>query len=180
MRTLSGRLVELSGTGGQPSYTLTVDLILEAQRAAEPVVWVTAGPATFYAPDIASAGVDLDAMIVIRLPRPDRIARAADKLARSGAFGLIVLDFVDAPPTMPMPIMSRLVGLAQRHDTVLLCLTDKPASSPSLGSLISLRAEARRSCIERNLHRCEIRVLKDKRRGPGWRHATVYRGPPGL
>jgi recombination protein RecA len=80
-----------------------------------------------------------------------------------------------------MPLLARLVKLAQKHEAAVLCLTDKHAEKPSLGSLVSLRCEATRkrlSAVDR--FSCELRVLKDKRRGPGWQHQEVVRGPAGL
>jgi hypothetical protein len=37
-------------------------------------------------------GVDLAALVVVRVPKADAIARAGEKLLRSGGFGLVVLD----------------------------------------------------------------------------------------
>jgi recombination protein RecA len=72
-------------------------------------------------------------------------------------------------------VQGRLVTLAQTHDAAIVCLTEKSAETPSLGSLISLRAEAMR------LHgEITLRVLKDKRRGPGALHRVVCRAPDGL
>src|SRR5262249_56189918 len=85
-------------------------------------------------------GVDLDALAVVRVPAPADILRAADMLARAGAFGLLVLDVGAAD--VPMAAQSRLLGLAQKHDAAVLFLTKKTGAS--LGSLISLRGEARR------------------------------------
>jgi recombination protein RecA len=67
-----------------------------------------------------------------------------------------------------------------------VCITEKSSESPSLGSLVSLRAEALRlhapeakDGSERGYH-VTLRALKDKRRGPGWTRTTKLRGPPGL
>jgi recombination protein RecA len=106
-------------------------------------------------------------------------ARAADLLLRSGAFGLLVLD-VGAGASLPLPAQTRLVGLAKQHDTALICVTEKDGDRPSLGSLISLRAHTGRTRPERDRFRCEARVLKDKRRGPGWKHTEICHGPDGL
>ena len=83
-----------------------------------------------------------------------------------------------------MAVQGRLVGLAQRHDTAIVCITDKPSSSPSIGSMVSLRAVALRTPLTGNdgcdRFRCKVSVLKDKRRGPNWTHSEVVRGPAGL
>jgi len=49
-----------------------------------------------------------------------------------------------------------------------------------MGSLVSLRAEASWERTDPSRFLCEIHVLKDKRRGPGWKHTEVCRGPIGL
>jgi recombination protein RecA len=171
---LSGRLIELCGASA--SLTLTLGLVREAQRLAEPAAWLTGGQRCFFPPDAAEGGVDLDALVVVRAPDSASIARAADQLARSGAFGLLVLDLGAGGP-VSMPLLSRLLGLAQKHDIAVVFLTD---GAQPLGSLISLRAEARRSPLKEGGFVCELMVLKDKRRAPGWTHHEVCRGPIGL
>lgn len=184
--SLSGSLVELSATGSGPVLTMAFSLVLDAQRSGEPVAWVTTKASSFYPPDAAAGGVDLESLVVVRLDEERALSRAADHLARSGAFGLIVIDLASQAhqnrrkaPVVSIPMQSRLVGLTQKHDSVILCLTRKDASSPSLGSLISVRGEARR-VPGTDHYTCEVQVLKDKRRGPGWAHEEVCRGPDGL
>jgi recombination protein RecA len=70
--------------------------------------------------------------------------------------------------------------LAKQYDTALICVTEKGSDRPSLGSLVSLRAHAVRTRRREDRFRCEVRVLKDKRRGPGWKHTEVCRAPDGL
>ena len=178
LQGIAGRLVEISGAGATASLTLAFGLTLEAQWEGEPVAWVTAGHNIFYPPDPAEGGVDLDALAVIRVPDARAVARAADLLVRSGGFGLIVLDLPKAE--IPTPLQARLAGLAQKHHTALICLTEKPGKAPSLGSLISLRVHAQRKPIAEGRFACELTVLKDKRRGPTWAHREVCRGPAGL
>ena len=176
---LAGRLVELSAHQRSAQLTLAVTLVLDAQREAETVAWVTRAGTSFYPPDVAAWGVDLEALVVVRVPTGRDVGRAADRLARSGAFGLIVLD-LGKDADLPMPLQTRLLGLARTHDCALLCLTAKMPDRPSLSSLISLRAEAVRRSDGGDHHTAELRVLKDKRRAPGWRHGEPCGGPPGL
>ena len=79
-----------------------------------------------------------------------------------------------------MAALSRLLGLAQKHATAVVFLTDKPSKAPSLGSLISLRGQTRRRRTGPDEFNCELQVLKDKRRSPGWIHTEVCGGPAGL
>jgi recombination protein RecA len=183
LATFAGRLGEISGGCASAALTLVFRLVLEAQRAGQPVVWIAGQSSTFFPPDAADAGVDLAALPVIRVPQrvPDvrSVARAADHLIRSGAFGLVVLD-LGRNPWLPIPVQTRLSGLASKHDTALFCLTEKDTERSSLGSLVSLRAEASRTERSVDGFRCEARILKDKRRRPDWNHAETCRGPDGL
>jgi recombination protein RecA len=122
--------------------------------------------------------VDLDGLVVVRVPGAESIARAGEKLLRSGAFSLVVLDLGGAE--IPMPLQTRLAGLARRHHAALLCLTEKERRMFSLGSLISLRLHAERRRLPKGGFECGFQVLKDKRRGPTWTHAEIYDGPAGL
>jgi recombination protein RecA len=207
---LAGRLVELSGDGASAVLTLAMRLVSDAQEAGEPVAWLGSAGQSFYPPDAAESGVDLESLLVVRIPAPppsaaaaaskrpaaaqapamastrgteaplgQRLASAAERLLRSGAFGLVVLD-LGKDAALSQPMQSRLLGLAQRHHAAVLCLTQKAESSASLGSLVSLHAQAVRVWLGKERFACELRVHKDKRRGPVWSEREVYRGPLGL
>jgi len=163
----------------QEALTLAFGLVLEAQRQGEPVAWVTRRESSFYPPDAAEGGVDLDALVVVRVSEARTMARAAERLACSGAFGLIVLDLC-ADAEIPIPLQARLAGLAEKHDTALVGLTEKTRETPSLGSLVSVRVHARRAPPADGRFVCQLSVLKDKRRGPTWAHEEVGRGPAGV
>ena len=175
---VAGRFVEISGSSASAALTVTFTLIREAQAHGEPVGWVTSLENTFYPPDAARGGIDLAALVVIRLSRAESIARAGEKLLRSGGFGMVVLDLGAAD--IPMPLQTRLTGLAHHHHTALICLTEKASGTFSLGSLVSLRAHAERRRVGDNRFTCALRVLKDKRRGPTWNYEEIYAGPVGL
>jgi recombination protein RecA len=187
---LRGRLVELSGRGARATLTEAMGLILEAQLASEPAAWIQSpSHGGFYPPDAAESGVDLAALVVVRVPDPTSAARAAERLLRSGAFGLVVIDLglgglglgglgLGGEPELSMAQQGRLVTLAQAHDAAIVCLTEKSAEAASIGSLVSLRVEALRS--GRDEMQIELRALKDKRRGPGWSRTTKVRGPAGM
>ncbi|MDR5683723.1 MAG: recombinase A [Armatimonadota bacterium] len=175
---MAGRLVEVSGAGEGIGLTLAFGLAWDAQRRIEPVAWVTTADNSFFPPDAAQTGVDLQSLVVVRLCDPRSVGRAADRLVRSGAFGLVVLDLGRAD--LPVPLQARLAGLAHRHLSAVVCLTEKSGEAPSLGPLISLRVQGRRQIVAPGRFRCEARVVKDKRRGPTWEHVEDYVGPDGL
>ena len=175
---VAGRLVEISSSTASAALTITFGLVREAQERGEPVGWVTSEERFFYPPDAARCGADLAALVVVRLVEPQSIARAGEKLLRSGGFGVVVLDLGDAD--IPMPLQTRLTGLAHRYHTALVCLTEKAGAAFSLGSLVSLRAHAEKKRTSDNRFACALRVLKDKRRGPTWNYEELYAGPAGL
>jgi recombination protein RecA len=179
LTVFAGRLAEISGDEAGAGLSLVFRLVLEAQRHGEPVAWIGRRESVFFPPDVAETGVDLGALPVVWVSDSLTAARVADYLVRSGAFGLTVLD-LGARAGLPIHAQTRLVGLAQKHETAVLCLTEKEDHRPSLGSLVSLRAHVVRTTREGDRFQCQARVLKDKRRGPNWQHAEVYRGPDGL
>ena len=169
LAALGGCLAELSGAGPAPALTLAFGLVREAQRRGEPAAWISRTESTFFPPDAAEGGIDLAALPVILLDDVRHRLRAADRLARSGAFGLLVVDLGD-----------RLAEQALAHGTLVLCLTEKTERQPSLGSLVAVRGQAR--CIRYGPDRfaCRVHALKDKRRGPGWTDQEWCRGPDGV
>jgi recombination protein RecA len=156
----AGQLLELSGQA--PGKLSTVArLIVRAQAEGEPVVWVAArNEAGFYPPDFALAGIDLAALVVVRVPHeqgPHALVRASEVLLRSGAFGLLVLDFADTVlPRGELAWQARLSGLVRRHEARAVLLTSSRREDPSLGPLIGLRVEPHVEC---QVGREGVRVL---------------------
>jgi recombination protein RecA len=175
---VAGRLVEISSSTASAALTIAFTLVREAQQRGEPTGWVTSAEKFFYPPDVARNGTDLSALVVVRLSFAAGIPRAGEKLLRSGGFGIVVLDLADHD--IPVPLQTRLTGLAHRHHTAVVCLTEKNSAAVSLSSLVSLRAHAERRRAEDRRFFCALRVLKDKRRGPTWNYEDFFNGPPGL
>lgn len=190
--SLAGRLVELSGAEDSAALTCAFGLVRQAQLTGEPVAWIGTDGEGFYPPDVAAGGVDLESLAVVRVRDPvtrgrngrdgKNIARAADQLTRSGAFGLLVLDIGDRH--LPMHAFPRLLGLAQKHRTAIVFLTDKQERESSLGSLITLRGHVCRRAQRKHHGKdefvCALTAVKDKRRAPGWKHEEICGGPDGL
>ncbi|MCL6553336.1 MAG: recombinase A [Firmicutes bacterium] len=189
LAAIAGRLVEVTGAEDTAALTMVVQLLLDAQQQGEQTAWVACTGSLPFPPDLLENGLDLEALIVVRVPDLLAGARAADSLIRSGAFGLVVVD-ADGTPRIPTPVLARLASLAQRHHTALIFLTRYRTASRSasagtggtspLGSLISLRVRARRQRLAADRFRCWLEVLKDKRRGPTWGVDEVCRGAPGM
>ncbi|MDR7544024.1 MAG: recombinase A [Armatimonadota bacterium] len=175
---VAGRLVEVIGAEDSAALTLVAGLILDAQEEGEQVAWIGPTETSFFVPDFFENGVDLNALVVVRVTDAPACARTADKLLRSGAFGVVIID-TGADPRIPAPLLARLAALAQRAHAALIFLTQQAGTS-SLGSLVSLRVRARRQRLAADRFRCWLEVTKDKRRGPTWGYEEVCRGAPGM
>jgi recombination protein RecA len=129
----AGRLVEVAGAEDSAALTLTSSLILDAQKGGEQAAWILLTESPFFAPDMLESGIDLDALVVVRVPSVVAGARAADKLIRSGSFGIVVLD-AGLEPRIPTPLLARLASLAQRNHTALVFLTQHGGATVSAGT----------------------------------------------
>lgn len=176
---LRGRLVELSSFGASACVSAAMILILQVQELGEAVVWISPRSRSYYPPDAARMGIDISALLTAFASDGKTAATIADRLLRSGAFGLVVLD-LGRDDQIPIALQGRLVSLAQRHQSIALCLTEKSPGAASIGSMVSLRAEVTRRHIGFNQFECTIQATKDKQRGPGWTDCEVLRGPDGM
>jgi len=160
------RLVEVSGRHACARTTTAVSCVIRAQTRGELVSWVQPEDGALFPPDLDEAGVDLDSLIAIHVPRhggPFALVRAAEWLAHSGAFGLTVIDLTDAlPPGSSVNWQGRLQGLLRQYDGRILLLTSNAYEDPSSGPLVGLRVEPRRGPLRADRFEVHARVLKDK------------------
>lgn len=170
---LIGRIAELYGNDHSGHLTLAGSFVHQFQTAGEPVAWVTTTTDTFFPPDLAGTGVDLTSLPVVRLSDPVAATTVTDRLIRSGAFGLVVLELI-GEHQIPTGILGRLVRLTRQQEASLVCLTQRP-----LGSMVSLRGTIHRH-QEGSDGIYGVVVQKDRRRGPGYRLSYRYRAPHGV
>lgn len=179
--SLRGRLSELCGDRGHPQISVAVDLIAQAHGEGEPAAWIGPSTSLFYPFDAADWAIDWSALALIRLDRARRALRGADKLLRSGAFGLVVIDLLGIDDhRFSEALPGRLLRLAKRHDSAVVLLTSADASRVAISSLISFRARIRWREAGPHRLRATLTITKDKRRGPGHQFCEVYDGPLGL
>ncbi len=194
LSALRGRLTELIGGAVSANLSVAGRLILQAQMAGDFAAWITTHRDIFYPPDFAAAGIDLDCLPVVWALSPAeplpgtsagpvrvarRAARAAERLLRSGAFGLVVIDLADDLNVDP-PSQGRLLRLAETHDAQVLILRRRREDDQYSGSLVGVRAETSCRQIGPGRFRVTVRNTKDKRTGPGWTTNEDLDGPPGL
>ncbi len=179
--SLAGLLVEIVDTSPSSVLTAAVELVHEAQEIGEPCVWVTTVESAFYAPDLARSGVDLEALLVVRVPDLSAVARSAEYLVRSGGVGVLIADFTSSSAgEIDRRFAPRIVPLARTHGTAVICLTPENR----LGSLVTVRAEAvrernRGDSVEGTF--CSVvRITKDRRYGAGEEFRRMRYGPDGV
>ncbi|MBW2463218.1 MAG: recombinase A [Deltaproteobacteria bacterium] len=209
-RVPAGRLSELSGAVSSGRMTAAVSLVIRAQEQDEPVVWVQPEDGALYPPDLAESGVDLEALVVVRVPLRGRaasarggaragrgagrrgagqrgqvtrsvggdLARAAELLLRSGAFGLVVVDLGRSRPRGGA-WQGRLAALARQHESRVVLLSEGEDAAPSLGPMVGLRIAPSRHRRGPGRFVIEHRVLKDKV-GGGVPQPDRRRAPWGL
>ena len=177
---LAGRLVELTAERKATALlSWTADLLWKAQQRGEPAAWISSYGQTFFPPDFHAFGIDTEALPFIRTTSATAAARAADKLLRSGAFALVIIDLAGGA-VVPPPLLSRLLGLARAHDAAVVFLSSQRRDGTSLAPIVSLRLTTSRRRIAPDRFACTIEAAKDKRRGPGWTLTETFRGPAGL
>ena len=203
LESLVGRLVEIDGAfacaaSSAAVLTAAVRLVADAQRHREPVAWIHDRSATVFPPDVAAAGVDLEALPLVCVRNGSEALRAADSLLRSGAFGLVVIDLTVLPRVhLSMPVQVRLGGLARQHGSAIVMLfgPDRKSLHPkrrdgegrhrSHVAMASLRVSARRERVDGADEDdvrfcCVVEALKDKRIGRPWAVSWRCSPPPGL
>jgi len=178
VEVLAGRFVEVTGEADTAALTATAGLVLQAQQRGELAAWITGPRAAFFPPDFAATGIDLEALPVVRVDDITRAARAADKLIRSDAFAIVVLD-LGAKAPLPIPTQTRLAGLAKKNRTTLVSITRKSHGELG-GSLVSLRGETHKQRTAPDSFVCAVHAAKDKCRAPGWTHHDTRCGTEGL
>lgn len=177
-----GLLVELSRAPGAAATTSATQIVLECQRAGDPAAWIQPEGGSLFPPDLAAAGVDLAALLVVHVPRVAGRAglpKAAELLLRSGSFGAVVVDVDRQPPPRGGAWLGRLGSLAREHACRCVFLT-APAEG-SLGPLVSLRLRAARRRVRPGRFVLDTEVLKDKSGAhPSLPGPRIHAGPPGM
>lgn len=183
-----GRLVELCAAPDAAQTSTAARVLREAQAQGDPVAWVVprADPSSsapnragagLYPPDLAAAGLDLDALLVVHVA-PSAIARAAELVLRTGAFGAVVLDLSGEDAPRGNAWQGRLLGLAREHACRVIVLSPNARARASLGPLVSLRFDVRRTRVADGRFRVDAVIVKDKL-GAATEQSAPFAGPVG-
>ena len=188
-----GRLVEIARTAGGAQMTMAVACLRQAQAQGDPVAWIQRAGGALFPPDLADSGIDLDALLVVHVPRANagsnqeqraaaehNLAKAAELLLRSGGFGMVVIDLTAVPAAganadcaqpergqsvrgaLDLAVQSRLLGLAREHRCQVILLSERGGRGGSLGPLVSLCIEPKRTRVARGEFALAPHARKDK------------------
>ncbi len=166
-----GAVVEIASVQGLGQATaLLLRLCASAQKEAclrggEPAWCAWLDPsATLYAPGVASLGVALDRLLVVRPPL-EAISRIAVRLVASRVFSVVVIDTVGVPgAAVATPlhrwstVLRRLALAAEGGDSCVVLLSER-AQSRSAGLPVALRVELEH-CTPETLR---LHVVKERR-----------------
>ncbi|GIT67749.1 MAG: hypothetical protein Ct9H300mP25_12210 [Acidobacteriota bacterium] len=94
-------------------------------------------------------------------------------------FGLVVADLEECVD-LPLAVQTRLAEQALAQNTLVLCLTVKTDQQPSLGSLVTVRAQARRIRHGDGRFVCQVHALKKQTLWAGWVDEEWCCGPTGV
>ncbi len=168
-----GTIASLEGAASSGRMAIAARMLAAASRTG---LAAMIDDQSLYPPDLALAGVRLERLLVVPVEKPIEIARAADIVLRSQAFGLMLIPAV----TLKAAVWSRLATIAQRANSLLVALGGDASNE------LAYFASTRVGCsIERVLwtnsgglfcefagYEVDTKILKHKRSAPG-KHARL-------
>ncbi|RMH58222.1 MAG: hypothetical protein D6679_05230 [Candidatus Hydrogenedentota bacterium] len=118
-------------------------LTLRFQHSGKPSAWIVSRAAFPYPPDLEQIGLDLDALLFVRLDECRNAYRAAEILLHQSET-LVVLDlFFPRIVPCPKPLEARILATARRFRSTLLVLL--PLSARNIESNVKMSALSSKS-----------------------------------
>jgi hypothetical protein len=141
-----GRLSEIVGLRSSGKTSLALASAARATSAQQLVAWVD-GPGELYPPVAAAQGVDLERLLIVKSGgKPGQkedaglaAARAGEIVARSRAFGLVVLDMSERAG-FPERAASRLRAAAHDAGIAVIALVERRGALPHAHCQLDVRA----------------------------------------
>jgi hypothetical protein len=161
-----GRITEIIGRPGCGRTSLAASFMASATRRGEVAAWIDSA-GTFDPSSIAASGADpsrilwasfKDGARLVRTPAADSampsarrrsspLLRAAELVLEAGGFGLVVVDFGDAPYPLPQSAALRLARAAERCGAAVIAIAPRRMCGTFAAlSLVLRTVEARFSC----------------------------------
>jgi hypothetical protein len=122
-----GAIATLEGAASAGRSTVAARLLAQGTAQGLAAAVTLADGAQWFAPALAAAGVRLERLTLVPLADPRQVARAADILLRSNAFGVVVIPALPGE-VMRAAVWTRLAALAHHAGAVLLALASEPSS----------------------------------------------------
>jgi hypothetical protein len=129
-----GIIATLEGAPGSGRTALLGRLLAAATAGGIGAAIESSAAGRLYPPALAAAGVRLERLLLVAAETPASIARAADILLRSGAFGLVAIPHA----ALNAAGWTRLASLAHRANALVVVTVEARASN-ELGYFASLR-----------------------------------------
>jgi recombination protein RecA len=124
-----GRLSEIAGARSSGKASLALATAARASAAKQLVAWID-GPGELYPPVAAAQGVDLERLLIVRTGSDGlAAARAGEIVARSRAFGLVVMD-VGERGSFPERAAARLRAAAFESGVTVVALVTRRGALP--------------------------------------------------
>ena len=199
-----GRISEITGRQGSGKTSLAASFASSATHRGEVAAWLD-GSGSFDPESMAAAGVELGRMLwasmtmtttATRMPRvaasplarrQSAIIKAAELVLEAGGFGLVVLDFGEAPRALTHASALRIARAAERSGAAVIALA--PWRMCGTFAALSLMLSRHRACFSQACSGApvlfdgltvEARVARNKLGGAG--DAATWRAladPPG-
>ena len=153
-----GRISEITGRAGSGKTSLAASFAKSATHRGEVAAWLD-GSGSFDPESMAAAGVELGRMLwasmttatATRMPRvatsplarrQSAIIKAAELVLEAGGFGLVVLDFGEAPRALTHASALRIARAAERSGAAVIALAPwRMCGTFAALSLATTRAE---------------------------------------
>lgn len=126
-----GAISTLEGATSSGRTSLAARLLAVATAAggaAALVDWCDDPNGSVFAPSLATAGVALERLLIVRVGQVLEVVRAADILLRSAAFGTIVIPVVPSSRSVGPAVWTRLASLAHHANAVLLVVGNEASN----------------------------------------------------
>ncbi|HYK66171.1 MAG TPA: ATPase domain-containing protein [Patescibacteria group bacterium] len=157
-----GRISEITGRAGSGKTSIAASFAAFATRRGEVAAWLDAS-GSFDPESMAAAGVDLRRMLwasmataslvsralvhrrfaVPRARRQSAIIKAAELVLEAGGFGLVVVDFGEAPRSLTQASALRIARAAERSGAAVIAIAPwRMCGTFAALSLSTNRAEA--------------------------------------
>jgi len=180
---LAGRVMEASGWNQSACLTLAAGLIRESQEEGRLCAWIMPGndrdESLFFPPDFADSGIICSMLPILRCRSNADGFGLAEKLLRSGGFGLVVIDLTSGR-SLKGRVVGRVHVLARKFSSLVLCLTRSPTGSPSLDPMVFLHVHVDASINSEGRIGVMPHIEKDKTHIVRHSMELLYDAPLGL